>query len=165
MALTDFERELLINQHGILEHLDQENRDHHRRMIKVYERGYVINYSDDFDRLYREFSREESTYVMDVLEMYSDMQRAWKAEGSPDDIDEKDLLFPGFDGNNESSQMSYAQFVVEDEGRWGDLRVRDFNSHARTEFRYRPMVEAWKQRRRPSQHLSAEEIRAILDTL
>ena len=162
MELSKLDR--LANQHAILEKLDEQNADHHAHMRKVYENGYAINYSDDFENIYDEFSREESGFVIDVLDMYSAMQRSWKQLGSPDDLNESDLRFPGFDGNNETSYMAYAKFVVKDEDRFTDLNIFDFNSHMHMLDSYRSMVNAWKQKGTPERYkLSLQGIKDILD--
>jgi uncharacterized protein len=52
--------------------------------------------------------------------------------------------FAGFDGNNESSLMSIARFIVEKMGRFSRFNKRDFNSHAPTSARYRRMTKAFE---------------------
>lgn len=52
--------------------------------------------------------------------------------------------FHGFDGNNESSLMSIARFLVEKMDRFSRFKGRDFNSHSRTGDRYRRMTEAFE---------------------
>lgn len=51
--------------------------------------------------------------------------------------------FAGFDGNNESSLMSIARFLVEKMDRFSRFKKRDFNSHAPTAARYRRMTTAF----------------------
>ncbi|TOL43317.1 hypothetical protein CGH98_23025, partial [Vibrio parahaemolyticus] len=41
----------------------------------------------------------------------------------------KDPKFPGFDGNNESSYMGIASFIVNDLERFEEFKGRNFNSH------------------------------------
>jgi len=48
--------------------------------------------------------------------------------------------FAGFDGNNESSLMSIARFIVEKMDRFSRFKQRDFNSHAPTAARYGRMT-------------------------
>lgn len=52
--------------------------------------------------------------------------------------------FAGFDGNNESSLMSIASFIVEKMGRFSRFKKHDFNSHAPTAVRYRRMTTAFE---------------------
>lgn len=52
--------------------------------------------------------------------------------------------FAGFDGNNETSLMSIASFIVEKMDRFSRFKKRDFNSHAPTAARYRRMTAAFE---------------------
>lgn len=52
--------------------------------------------------------------------------------------------FAGFDGNNESSLMSIASFIVERMDRFSRFKKRDFNSHSPTAARYRSMTKAFE---------------------
>lgn len=52
--------------------------------------------------------------------------------------------FAGFDGNNESSLMSIARFIVEKMDRFSRFKTRDFNSHAPTAARYLRMTTAFE---------------------
>lgn len=163
MKLSKLDRQILANQHAILEKLDEQNADHHAHMQKVYQRGYAINYSDDFQSIYDEFGTEKSKFVVDVLDMYDSMQRGWKQNGSPEELKGR-LGFPGFDGNNETEYMSYARFVIEDEGRWSNLEIDDFNSHMMTLPFYQKMLAAWSAKGTSERYdLSIEDINEILE--
>ncbi|MFY2007000.1 YfbU family protein [Achromobacter xylosoxidans] len=52
--------------------------------------------------------------------------------------------FAGFDGNNETSLMSIARFIVEKMDRFSRFKKRDFNSHAPTAARYSRMSKAFQ---------------------
>ena len=52
--------------------------------------------------------------------------------------------FRGFDGNNETSLLSIARFLVEKMDRFSRFKGRDFNSHAPTAGRYRRMAAAFE---------------------
>lgn len=52
--------------------------------------------------------------------------------------------FAGFDGNNETSLMSIASFLVEKMDRFSRFKKHDFNSHAPTATRYRRMTTAFE---------------------
>ena len=51
------------------------------------------------------------------------------------------VVFAGFDGNNESSQLGIARFLIEDMDRFEKFKGRDLNAHHPTEARYRQMVK------------------------
>jgi uncharacterized protein YfbU (UPF0304 family) len=52
--------------------------------------------------------------------------------------------FAGFDGNNESSLMSIARFIVDKMDRFSRFKKRDFNSHAPTAARYSRMSKEFE---------------------
>lgn len=89
------------------------------------------------------------TLVLDTLD-------AWDfIEGAIEKLSEADIeklkaanhgyvpKFAGFDGNNESTLMSIARFIVEKMDRFSRFKGRDFNSHAPTAERYRRMAAAF----------------------
>lgn len=53
-------------------------------------------------------------------------------------------VFSGFDGNNESSLMSIAYFLIEKMNRFSRFKDRDLNSHCPTAARYRRMTAAFE---------------------
>lgn len=55
--------------------------------------------------------------------------------------------FAGFDGNNESSLMSIASFIVKEMNRFPRFKKRDFNSHIQMAARYRRMTTAFEPMR------------------
>ena len=58
--------------------------------------------------------------------------------------------FAGFDGNNETSLMSIAGFIVEKMDRFSRFKKRDFNSHCPNAARYRRMTTAFAPMIAPS---------------
>lgn len=91
----------------------------------------------------------EVSYVVDVLDMWSFIEEAFASFSA---ADKKKLVaevgpradrvaFPGFDGNNESSQIGIARFLIEDMNRFEKFKERDLDAHHPTEARYRQMVK------------------------
>ena len=88
------------------------------------------------------------TYVVNVLEMWAFIEEAYErlTPAQRTTLAEEvgpwltDIKFSGFDGNNESSQMSIARFLVEEMNRFSRFRGRDMNSHYPTYDRYCSMV-------------------------
>lgn len=62
-------------------------------------------------------SPDECRYVGDVLQMFDMMQVAFR-NGQAAGVTPKRLNFPGFDGNNETKFMAYAQYMRKKQGRW-----------------------------------------------
>jgi uncharacterized protein YfbU (UPF0304 family) len=72
--------------------------------------GYQREYSAGFQYVDQdEMSPSDGKYVIDVLDMYADLQF------SANEIGEKQLskqmLFPGFDGNHQGQYMAFAQYL------------------------------------------------------
>lgn len=90
------------------------------------------------------------TLVVDTLDMWDFIEGS--VEKLPPDETERLKaanhghlpVFAGFDGNNESSLMSIARFIVEKMNRFSRFKQRDFNSHAPTAARYRRMTTAFE---------------------
>lgn len=95
------------------------------------------------------------SYVVDVLDMWSFVEEAYERLSSEQkaaiatEVGEwaTDVKFHGFDGNNETGQMSIAGFLVNKMGRFSRFKGRDLNSHCPTEGRYRRMIAAFEPMR------------------
>ena len=87
-------------------------------------------------------------FVGEVLDMWSFIERAYER------LDEKEkarieteakpfgrgVRFDGFDGNNESSLLGIARFLVNKMGRFEEFKRRDLNSHFPTVDMYKRML-------------------------
>lgn len=115
---------------------------------------------------------EEVSYVVDVLDMWSFMEEAFASFSA---ADKKKLVaevgpwadgvaFPGFDGNNEGSQLGIARFLIDDLERFQRFKGRDLNAHHPTEERYRPMVKLFTPMRATldRQRLSVRQVAELL---
>jgi len=112
------------------------------------------------------------SHVVDVLDMWSFIEEAYEkfsAEQKTAIAEQvgplgKHVRFTGFDGNNESSQMSIARFLVEDMDRFSRFKGRDLNSHHPTYDRYRRMVELFEPMRATliGHGLSADQVATLL---
>jgi uncharacterized protein len=167
MSLTKTERWILTNQYKILERLDPDNAEEYRTMQEVLERGYEQEYEWKTPYLYdgdSVMTEEKCLYVVNVLAMYDALQQSYQGLGNKGDIEERDVVFPGFDGNNEATYQGYAQFLRNRSSKFTDLRVRDknLNSHMPTLQMYNRMQDVWAQLGE-GHELSADQIRAILD--
>ena len=76
----------------------------------------------------------------------------------------KDVRFLGFDGNNETSHMGAAHFMVNDLDRFAAFAGRDLNSHAPSIDGYQRMYDVFEPIRSAlaGRQLSADEIIQIL---
>lgn len=165
MNLNRVERLMLSNQYKILEALYPKEAKDYARRREAIERGYELNYDWDLDYIYDGndvMTKEECQEVFKVLGLFSALKHSYEKLADKSGIDERDIKFPGFDGNNETKQMAYARYLVEKEQRYGDLKIGDaYNSHFPSLGRYRAMVEVWEGIEDRYQ-LSKEEILRIV---
>jgi uncharacterized protein YfbU (UPF0304 family) len=98
---------------------------------------------------------QDVTYVCDVLDMWSFIEEAYsqlsseqkQAITSEVGTWANDIKFSGFDGNNETSQMSIAGFLINVMGRFTRFKGRDLNAHHPTNDRYRQMLALFEPMR------------------
>ena len=93
--------------------------------------------------------------VLDVLDMWAFLERGYQKLNKKDkERVEKEagpfgklVRFPGFDGNNESSHLSLAYFLVRKMHRFAEFAGRDLNSHCPLLATYKRMVSVFKPMR------------------
>jgi uncharacterized protein YfbU (UPF0304 family) len=150
MKLSRLERWMLSNQYRILEMLDEENAASHRYAQEALNSGYEICYGWLCEHVYEEgegLSEDDCRYVLDVMKMHEFLQRAYDGLDDKSGIDARDVIFHGFDGNNETSYMGFARFFCERQDAFKHLRKGSdgFNSHMPTYDIYSRMMTSWKQ--------------------
>ncbi len=103
--------------------------------------GYELHYEWITENLFDGLSSEECKEVLDILDMYSCIKRCYENLEDKTGIDERKTVFNGFDGNNETAQMSYARYFMHDLDRYNELQKEgphpDYNTHFPTLERYR----------------------------
>lgn len=95
---------------------------------------------------------EDVTHVVDVLDMWSFIEEAYEkfSDKQREQIAEEvgplgqHVTFHGFDGNNESSQLSIARFLIKEMNRFSRFKDRDLNSGHPTFARYHHMVKIFE---------------------
>jgi uncharacterized protein YfbU (UPF0304 family) len=136
----------------------------HREAV---EGGYTLQYDSIYDGLNDEMSREDCQEVIDILSMYRQLHFSYDQLGKPAEIDESQIKFLGFDGNNESKQYFYTQYFIVSLGRFSELRdgmeSPDFNSHAEMLGKYQAMLPIWRRLGRRTHDLSMNEIRQLIE--
>jgi len=144
MELTIKDRLILANQYKILEGLYSEE---YGAYIEILERGYVTHYKDLVECFISdEFSKKDSDFVEDVLEMYSDIYYTYEEEKG--DLLKDRAIFRGFDGNNETTYMSYCRFLMEDLNYYENIKKslnNGCNSHCPMIDRYKKMLIKYRQ--------------------
>jgi uncharacterized protein YfbU (UPF0304 family) len=93
-------------------------------------------------------SSEECAEVIEILEMYSDIQRGFDVLDDKSGIRENRTNFPGFYGNQELNQVCYCRYLCDERGRFQSLRrvKEDWNwdSHWPMLEAYRRMLAVWR---------------------
>ncbi|WP_454044680.1 YfbU family protein [Cellulosimicrobium sp. Marseille-Q8652] len=189
-SLSAIDRRQLSLLHRIMSYLvpddassEDGDPDFQRKRAEVLEMGWVSEYSDEFYEIRPEMPRSESDFVMDVLDMFTQLEWSY-GELSGDErkaLAEEakyGLKFGGFDFNNrrEGRMASYAKYLI-DEGKWEHM-AKYFdddhergNSHMPTIDMYTRMLEEfrpiWRQKVQAARHgeynLTTTEIRRVLD--
>jgi len=145
MDLTPNERLFLFNQYKLLENLAPPvEREYYERCAKILQHGFSGYY--DFDSFFSpQMTQQQCDEVLDTLDTHRSLLRAYENLADRNGIDELNIRFAGFDGNNESGHMRLAEFLIAPQGEWDEFKGRDVNSHCPTLHRYRAMVREWKR--------------------
>lgn len=140
-SLTIKERLILANQYDILAKLtdDDHEKKHFENLREVFTSGYSLYYSLATEWFSEEVSENECRFVTDVLNLYRVLYFSWSRNDEMKEvIDEKDVLFNGFDLNDsqEVKYYSFYKFLVEQLDRYSEIKdlmnegkIKDFNSH------------------------------------
>lgn len=165
MELSKKERLAFIYQLRMLEALYPDEAAEFSNHRTALENGYALHYDWMAEQLSEEMSEEECREVLDILDMYRAITF------SIDSLDKEDVLhkhhlarFPGFDGNNEGRQMSYARYYIVDLDRYSELKGSEyprFNSHMRMLNTYQTMLGRWKSLDNKFE-LSRDQVASIL---
>lgn len=162
MKLTRVERWMLSHQHKILARLDPDKAGRHERIVHMLERGYELDLrrevTVDFEA---GVSAEDAELVRLVLDMFLALQRSHEALGSDSPATDTDVVFPGFDGNNEAELLMYARFVL-DGGEFDGLEFNGLNSHGQYGDAYTRMLTRWHECN-DTHSLTANQLSVILD--
>lgn len=151
------ERLILLNQYTILQELQPTQQ--WEISAQIIQEGLTAEYGRLTDHLYEPLAEEDCRYVGQVLAVYDALQRPYADEHA--EIP-KELTFPGFDGNNESSYLGYARFMMDKLDRWSFLKiVGGLNSHHPTTAKYTKMIRAWEKLGEPH-ILSGADAEAVL---
>jgi len=145
MKLSKIERWMLSNQYQILEKLDPEQAKHYANAREVIENGYTLEYEWISQYIMDEFPVEGCTEVLDILDMFQSLKFSYDELDDKSGIKEASVRFQGFDGNHETNHMAYARHLVEDEGKFDVLQIKNFNGHFPSLDRYLWMVEEWNK--------------------
>jgi uncharacterized protein YfbU (UPF0304 family) len=161
-TLSKFDRMRIANQFRILEKISDSDYEakQHALNAEIFERGYTYLYSNALDSYWDEMSTEDAQEVIQILDLYRALTFSVErlAEKERGDLLER-VKFPGFDGNYESSQLSFAQFFCQEMDRYKELQIE--NSHHSTLKSYRAQLEKWNDFGQENP-LTIDQIEALL---
>jgi uncharacterized protein YfbU (UPF0304 family) len=161
------ERLILINQYEILAALKPDEESHYKELIKILSEGYEIFYDTLTEWIDEGMDETKSRFVLDVFDLYRAIHSA-TLKSEDEKVTQHHLsYFHGFDGNYEAEYLSFARFLVEDQGKFaeqkGYLDKNDsMNSPTEMVHTYRAMLKAHQEIGK-SFTLSDEELLRILD--
>ncbi|WP_394144285.1 YfbU family protein [Vibrio atypicus] len=165
MEMTNAQRLILSNQYSLMSQMDPENAAKYKRLQTIVERGYELQMSElnkDFGRL----SEAECREVIDTMEMYHAMQESNKmlSEEERKDVDQRRLIFLGFDAASEAQLVNYVRFLTDSEGLYSQFEKAEhnFNSQMPMQEKYRRMLTTWRNCPR-QYHLCANELKQIFN--
>lgn len=168
MEINESERLILLNQYKILSVLNPEEADTYEINMEILERGYKLHYNELNQMLSSEIPEEETSEVLDILNMYRLLfysVKGYADKGDPD-FKNKHIVFPGFDGNNEATQLGYAKFFLHKMQRFEELRHQgefpSYNTHCMTLHIYRKMLIKINTFGQHLRELSKDQIKEVL---
>ncbi|MFD2628718.1 YfbU family protein [Oceanobacillus kapialis] len=166
MEISKAERLILANQFRIL--AESNPQDKHLIRAEILERGYEALYNDEiFNLLSEEMDQEEGDFVIDVLSMYRGIDDSYENLQDKQNLSEREITFPGFDGNYETRYYGFTKFFIQDYSRFAEIDERcngNFNSHRELIPKYRRMLETWNQIPSEERHsMNIEQIQELLN--
>lgn len=144
LKLTDNERLMLANQYEIMSMLDKHSSEYNLLMSETLRAGHKWLYDQFFDSLSENLSDTDAQHVLKILGIYSDLRDSYNKLEDKSEIDEKDLNFPGFDGNNEGEYLSFARNLLKHRRFETTLGKTAINSHMPTTDIYKRMINCWE---------------------
>jgi uncharacterized protein len=153
VKFSDGEKALLIMMREILRHLEIDSECDAEFLAKVIYGGHYWAPKWDMQGLFHDEEDDPNDvhFVVDVMVMWDHIERGYAKLSKQDKKRvEKDahpfgtdVHFRGFDGNNESSLMGIARFLVREMDRFAEFADRELNSHMPTVDMYRRMLKVF----------------------
>jgi uncharacterized protein len=170
MQLSQSERLILYNQYEILKQLSKDKRD-----IKRYEAvqtalqfGYTRNYYIFSEHISEsEFESAKMNFVYDVLDMFRRLGDSYDklSPSEKERIDPNEVIFSGFDGNNESEYSCYAAFLLKELDLYSESNRPDLNTHSPTIWKYNKMLSQLRKVTEDESYrsLTLNEIKQVIE--
>jgi uncharacterized protein YfbU (UPF0304 family) len=160
IELTDKERMILANQYEIMAMLN-DNEDY-ALIAETLKAGHKWLYDRLFDSVSDNLPDSQVQHVLTILGIYGDLQTSYEELADKGLIDKKELIFPGFDGNNECELLSFANSLIKHGMFESTLGKTARNSHMPTSEVYGRMIQRWNELDSPTYPYRKETIQEIL---
>ena len=165
MEFSKKDRLFLYNQYEILKllkHDDEYEVKQCNYFQEILLHGYKHNYHEMVEWVEDDTPDTVSKFVWDVLQMYSVLINSYNALSADkrEGINEHDITYGGFDGNEEGSYYCYSRFILEKMERYSEIYKGGnaiFNSHWPILNKYRGMLTAWENLRKSDYDLLTRE--------
>lgn len=164
MEMTSTQRLILANQYELMALLNPEQANHFRRLKTIVQCGFAKELQE-LDKGFSYLNEAECKMVRDTLEMYHALQVSFNNLSDKSAVSEHQIKFVGYCAVREKKYCQYVKFLRESEKLYTDVVFYSNDSDAQICMadKYQKMLAAW--RACPHEyHLSAEEIRKILNT-
>ncbi|MEC2274728.1 YfbU family protein [Bacillus subtilis] len=172
LKFTKEQRAILINQMEILKRVDPQNSDEYEKNIDILYNGFSYFYSEVCGEIEDEFPEIITRQVFDILNMYRTLYFSYQnlTEEEKDEISERDVLFQGFDGNEEPYHYSFVNYVVKRAGLYSEMRDLleegkiELNSHRNRISYYNELLSRWSQVSKETNeiYLTLQQIKTVL---
>lgn len=143
--LSKAERLILFNQFEILKLLTQDETLKEEYEIKQnilyegFEGEYNTLFFDD-----ETVSKKVCDEVRSILYMFMCLSESYDNLQDKRDLETYDVMFQGFDGNDESDYYYYAKWIVKN-NEFPQFAGCDMNSHSKKLSKYRTMLEKFNE--------------------
>ncbi|MCS2324494.1 YfbU family protein [Bacteroides fragilis] len=169
IILSTKERLQLSFQLEILEALYPENREYRNYRIAI-ENGYTHDYQNMFRIIQDEMPERECQKVLSILNMYRTIIYSYanlKKKNAIKELTDDDVRFPGFDNQEEESQLLYAEYCLDTLKKYPEIKKLshgNYDSHCSMMNKYEKMLSIWTAKYGITKNnLSESEIRELLD--
>lgn len=153
VKFSDGEKALLVMMAEVMKHLEVDSECAPDYLSKVIYGGHYWAPKWDMQGLFHdeEDDPDDVRFVVDVMEMWHHIESGYAKLSKKDKEKVKreahpfgtDVQFSGFDGNNESSLVGIARFLVRDMGRFEEFADRELNSHFPSVDMHRRMLNVF----------------------
>lgn len=116
------QRLILINQYKILEKLYPEEAETYSQHREILEEGYTLHYNDLIQVISEDIPENLLREVLDILDMYRGLYFAVASREKSPEYKNKQIYFPGFDGNEEVKHLKYTLFFIFKLDRYDELK-------------------------------------------